>query len=278
MPMMSQHFNLRKTTRRAAVSLCLVAPLVCAPAQAEESVYLDTVRRLTAPEPKPVSVGVPSGFGAARGLVFASVAYTDQDRNTGVADDEDGSIAIGFGFGNPAEAIAVEVTIGITSVSTGAWGDGIFGDSGNMGLKLHRQVTGPASARIAALALGVNNLLSWGETADVPQNVYIAYSQISDLRFGQAILPMNVTLGGGSAISNVDRDPGVFASVGLGLSPDFSAGLGWYGDEWHVGAVYFPHFMPAVSIALTHADATRINSPEGRWIVSLNYAVDHWVK
>lgn len=278
MPMMSQHFSLRNTTQCAALSLCLVASLVGASAQAEEQGYLDTLKRLTAPEPKPVSIGVPSGFGAARGLLFGSVAYTDQDRNTGVADDEDGSIAIGFGLGNPAEAVAVEVTIGITSVSTGAWGDGVFGDSGNLGLKLHRHVAGPASARIATLALGVNNLLSWGETADVPQNVYLVYSQISDLRFGQAVLPMNVTLGGGSAISNVDRDPGVFASVGFGLSPDFSAGLGWYGDEWQIGAVFFPRFMPAASIAVTHADATRINSPEGRWIVSLNYAVDRWVK
>lgn len=243
-----------------------------------EGSYLDLVDLLGQPEPKAVSIGVPSGFGAAKGLMFASVAFTDQDPNTGIQDDVDGSISIGVGLGDPRTGIATEIVIGVTSVSTSLWGDGTFGDEGNIGIKFHRQILGLPSARIASMAFGVGNLAGWGGTKDLPRNIYAAYSQISDVNIGQNFFPVNTTFGLGSAVANVDRDAGFFASMGIGITPDVSAGVSWLGDEVQVGAVYFPRFLSGVSTAFTYADVTHLNSDSGRMILSLSYAFDWWSK
>lgn len=245
---------------------------------ASDAAYLDMIEKLLQPEPKAVSVGIPSGFGASGGLVFASVAYTDQDPNTGVADDDDGSIGLGFGYGNPQAVGAMEVVVGITSVSTSAWGDGVFGDEGNLGVKFHRQVRGLPGAQAASLAVGVGNVVGWGSTQDLPKNNYLAFSQISDVSTGETVIPVNLTLGWGSAISSVDRDPGWFASVGGGITPDLSVAVAWLGDEVQVGAVFFPRFMSGASAAVTYADATHLNSDNGRIIVSVSYAFDGWME
>jgi hypothetical protein len=245
---------------------------------ASDATYMELIEKLLEPEPKAISVGVPSGFGASGGLVFVSAAYTNQDPNTGLANDEDGSIAFGFGYGNPHAEGAVEIVVGITSVSTFAWGDGRFGDEGNLGLKFHRQVQGLPGAQAASLAFGVGNLVGWGSTQDLPKNTYLAFSQISDISAGASIIPVNLTLGWGSAISSVDRDPGWFASVGGGITPDLSVAIAWLGDEVQVGAVFFPRFMSDASAAITYADATHLNSDSGRIIVSVSYAFDRWMK
>ena len=47
-------------------------------------------------------------------------------------------------MGDPRTGIATEIVIGVTSVSTSLWGDGTFGDEGNIGIKFHRQILGLA--------------------------------------------------------------------------------------------------------------------------------------
>lgn len=118
------------------------------------SALLCTVSNLNAQEirePVPVSIGVPSGFGAAGGLVFGSVSYTDSAPNTGNSGDEDGSIGVGFGVGDPTRSFGVEFTVGITSVSSPFWGDGRFADEGNLNIKFHRIVDGLPGASYAAI-------------------------------------------------------------------------------------------------------------------------------
>ncbi|ESW59685.1 MAG: hypothetical protein Q27BPR15_16095 [Rhodobacter sp. CACIA14H1] len=238
--------------------------------------YLVTLESLLKPDPKPISVGVPSGFGASRGLAFASVAYTNADRNTGVAGDDDGSIALGIGLGDPGSGFALEAVIGITSVSTGFWGDGTFGDEGNLALKLHRRVAGLPGADVASLSFGVSNALGWGSTRDLPRSWTVAYSQVSTLQVAGDRLPLNATFGYGTSISAVSREPGAFGSVGIGLTGSLSAGFGWVGDELQIGAVYFPAALPSASLGVTYADATHRHSDRGRVIVSLNMTFDKW--
>lgn len=261
---------------RAAVVAALLAIGTGLPAAAQDSDagYLSALRKFTQTDRKAVSVGVPSGFGTSGGRIFGSIAYTNQDRNTGIADDDDGSMALGLGLGDPQAALGLEVVLGITSVSTSFWGDGTFGDEGNIALKLHRAVPGLFGATSASLSLGVSNLAGWGATQDLPRNYYLAYSQVSDVTLAGQVYPVNTTLGYGSAISGIDREPGGFASVGVGLTEQVSLGLGWLGDELQVGAVYFPSRWKATSIAVTYADATRRNSESGRLIVALSLALD----
>ena len=260
------------------ICLSIVSAIILPGAAFAQQTYLDLIDLIIEPDPKAVSIGVPSGFGASNGLMFASAAYTDQDPNTGIEDDDDGSISFGVGLGDPRSGIATELVFGITSVSTSLWGDGTFGDEGNVGIKFHRQVSGLPSARVASVSLGVGNLTGWGETQDLPRNAYAAYSQLSDVRIGQSTVPLNATVGLGTAVANVDRDPGVFASIGVGVTPDLSVGASWLGDEVQIGAVYFPRFLSGVSTAFTYADASHLNSDNGRMILSISYAFEGWSK
>jgi hypothetical protein len=236
--------------------LCLCAPTV-ASAEADSSL-------------KPVSISVQSGFGAQAGDVFGTVAFTTRDPNTGISGDEDGSIGLGFGLGDPSNGFATEVVIGITSVSTAFWGDGRFADEGNLNLKIHRYVDGLPGARYASIALGVDNLAGWGTTRDYPPNVYFAYSQINDWDIGGRTLPFDVTFGYGSAISGLGREPGGFASVGAGITPELSAGLAWIDDEFNFGVVYFPKIWGYASLAATYADTFDETKGGGRMILSLS--------
>jgi hypothetical protein len=278
MPPKAPHLT-RLLRSLATITLC-IGMLLTAPASAEDagSRYLTALRKFTQPDRKPVSVGVPSGFGASGGTAFGSVAYTNQDRNTGVQDDDDGSIAIGLGLGDPVRSVGVEVVVGITSVSTSFWGDGTFGDEGNVGLKLHRAVSGLPGSTSASLSAGVGNLAGWGSTRELPRNYYTAYSQVNDLTIDGQVYPVNATVGFGSAVSGVDRDPGAFASVGVGVTGQLSMGVGWLGDELQLGAVYFPKHWGAASLSLTYADATRRHSESGRVIVALSLALEPWRK
>jgi hypothetical protein len=219
---------------------------------------------------KPVQIGVQSGFGAQLGDVFGTIAFTNLDPNTGVSGDEDGSIGLGFGLGDPSNGFATEIVIGITSVSTVLWGDGRFADEGNLNLKFHRYVDGFPGARYASLAIGVDNLAGWGTTKDYPANVYLAYSQVSDWEIGGSTLPLDVTLGYGSAVAGLGREPGAFASVGAGITPELSAGLGWIDDEFNFGIVYFPVFWRDVSLGATYADTFDETRGGGRLILSLS--------
>jgi hypothetical protein len=259
----------------APIALCLSLPTA---AQEVDDGYLTALRKFTQPDRKPVSVGVPSGFGASGGRIFGSVAYTNHDRNTGVANDNDGSIAFGIGLGDPTNGLGFELVVGITSVSTAYWGDGNFGDEGNVSIKLHQSIGGLPGATSASIAFGVGNLGGWGSTQDLPRNYYLSYSQVSDMTLAGQVYPFNATLGYGSAISGVDRDPGAFASIGFGLTEQASMGLGWLGDELHIGAVYFPTLWKSASIAVTYADATQRHSEGGRLIVAFSLALEPWRK
>jgi hypothetical protein len=140
-----------------ATALALSATSVIAPTELHAQETLELY---------PVSIGVPSGFGASSGMLFGWVDYTNFDPYTGVEGDDDGSMGLGFGLGDPAETIGLEVSVSITSVSTGWWGDGVFGDEGSLNLKVHRYVPGLAFASYASLSFGLDNIVGWGDETE----------------------------------------------------------------------------------------------------------------
>ena len=220
----------------------------------------------------PVSIGVPSGFGASSGMLFGWVDYTNFDPYTGIEGDDDGSMGLGFGLGDPAETIGLEVSVSITSVSTGWWGDGVFGDEGSLNLKVHRYVPGLAFASYASLSFGLDNIVGWGdETEEYPVNAYVAYSQVSDIQLGNQLLPLDITVGYGSATADFGTEPGAFASLGLGLTPSLSAALSRYGDEMNVGIVIFPQSFDFASVGLSYAWDPEQHSDTARFIISLSF-------
>ena len=214
--------------------------------------YLNELNRLSEYRmPKAGVAGISSGFGAANNAVFSAISYTNHDTQTGGADD-DGSIAFGIGLGDPTEGLAAELTIGITSVSTNYWGDGKFGDEGNISLKVHRQLAAPNFADAASLSVGISNLTGWGGTTELPQNVHMSYSLLN--YFGsydeQAIM---ATFGFGTAVADVETTGSMFYGIGYGSS-DYSVSISSPGRELWLGANWYPRSIKGVSLGVSLAD------------------------
>lgn len=249
---------------------CIIA--ICFPfaaaADDEYGRYARYLGLLTLSDPKPAVANVAGGFGASQGTVFGAVSYTNFDQQTRVKGDDDGSMAFGFGFGDP-HTIAAELTIGITSVSTGWWGDGRFADEGNVSLKLHRHVPALILGQSASMAIGAGNVAGWGATRHNPTNYFVAYSERA--YFGDfEQYGLMYSFGYGTGVSNLETSSDIFYGVGVGYD-DYNVSLSQIGSETHVtGMLFFPK-RPEFGIALTLADALdKIDSR--RMILTLSYA------
>ena len=207
--------------------------------------------------PRAGVASISSGFGASDGQTYIAISYTDRDTQTNGADD-DGSIAIGYGFGDPVNSVGLELTTAITSVSTGLWGDGNFGDEGNLSVKIHKR-TSPIFGSAASAALGASNLTGWGGTREVPTNYSVSYSEINI--FGTYNeYASNFTIGYGTGIAGVERDPGAFLGVGLGRG-DFSGSLAYNGDEFNAGLTYYIPRITGGSLGVMIGD---LDNAQGR--------------
>ena len=255
---------------RNTVAACLCVSLFSLPALADEEYtqytrYLDV---LALSDPKPAVANIAGGFGAAQGTVFAAVSYTNYDLQTQVNGDNDGSIAVGLGFGDPNK-IAAELTIAITSVSTGLWGDGRFADEGNLSVKLHRYVPGLLQGQAASMSVGASNFAGWGATRENPTNYFVAYSERAYFgEFDQYGLMYSV--GYGTGVSNLETTSDVFYGIGIGYD-DYNVSLSQVGSETHItGMLFFPK-RPELAVAITQADAFDVEESR-RIILTVSYA------
>ena len=231
--------------------------------------YQSLLNKLTLSTPKPVVGGIASGFGAGKGTAYASVSYSDYDLQTEVDGDDDGSIMFGMGFGDPTNAIGGEVTVGITSVSTGLWGDGKFADEGNISAKIHKHVA-PRFGDVASISLGASNITGWGATTENPANYFAAYSE--QLTFGQyGEYGLAYTLGYGSGVSDIKTSGDLFFGIGVGYD-NYSGSVSRTGDETTISLTYFAPQINGLAVSVSRADAfDAINSE--RTIITLGYSL-----
>ena len=233
--------------------------------------YLRTLEIITERPPRPAVGSVASGFGAANGVAFGAVSYSDKDLQTNVDGDDDGSIILGIGLGDPSDSVGLEFAIGITSVSTGLWGDGKFADEGNFNVKFHKTVAPKFWGKSASLAIGSSNLTGWGGTLEIPRNNYVVYSEqmlLGDyLQYGVAY-----TVGYGSAVDNGESEQGLFGGLSLARS-DYSSSLSFINDEIHFSATWYMPNVNGLSINYTRADLLNDSGLE-RNIITLGYSFD----
>jgi hypothetical protein len=252
--------------RSIFLAVCLAGSL----AQADSFTdYSSLLHKLTLSEPRASIANIASGFGASAGQAYASVSYSDYDLQTEVEGDDDGSIMFGMGFGDPAVTIGGEVTVAITSVSTGLWGDGKFADEGNVSVKIHKHVSPLLKEGQASIALGASNVTGWGATTDNPVNSYLAYT--AQDRFGEfQEYAFAYTLGYGTAVAGLEDKGDWFLGAAIGYN-DYSMSIANIGSETHISASYFPQIFPGTSVTLSRADVFNENNSE-RFILTLGYA------
>lgn len=215
---------------------------------------------LVAPPPSVSTFGINSGFGLPGGSAFAAGALTDtRDR---VGSDADGSGAIGVGFGDARTSVGADLSVGIISVDPQD-----FGEDGNVNARVFRQLPGLTDGGVSGVAVGVSNGFRWGDAKDIDRNYFISGSTIINLRPNSGYIPLMISAGYGTAIKNIERDPAVFAGVGVGLSARFSASVSWGGDEWLAGVGIRPFLRHNGQVTVGVGDAT--NRLDGRrWIVT----------
>lgn len=196
---------------------------------------------------RPVAIfGIPSGFGAAPGIGFVAIAGTNR-RDRRREGDWDGSLAFGFGFGDPVRGIGVTPIVDVTSVSPYH-----FGSSGKIGVTLSRAVSfGPGWS--GSVGLSLENLIRWGDSSVLDPEASLAVSAVHGLGNG---MPLMLSAGYGTGVSDGGRDDGGFLGVGLGLAPKAAVGLGWYGDEAVGGATFWPGERGNMQISVGIGDMT----------------------
>lgn len=255
------------------MKVCTLATLVtvalCSPSSATEyHQYKSLLNKLTLHSPRPSVANIASGFGAGQGTVYASLSYSDRDLQTDKEGDDDGSIMFGVGFGDPLNGIGAELSVALTSVSTGLWGDGKFADEGNISAKFHKIIV-PTLGDSASVSVGASNIAGWGSTKLNPTNYYVAFSE-SKLLGNYREYGVAYTIGYGSGVSNLETSGDIFAGIGIGYH-DYSGSISKIGNEMHVSVSYYPPKLSGLNVSVTKADlANKLNSE--RLILTLGYS------
>ena len=214
--------------------------------------FKEALDALKAPPPRPSVSMVASGFGASKGDVFAAVSYSDQDLQTNVGGDEDGSIILGFGYEVENSPFKAEFSFGITSVSTSWWGDGKFADEGNVNLKLHKAITPISMGSVASLSFGASNIIGWGGTREMPTNKFISYSEVIGFgTFDQ--YRVAYTMGYGTAVGQGETSGELFGGVALAQS-SLSTSISFIGDEFYLSGTYYPAALKYIAVTYTRGD------------------------
>ncbi|MDV7143105.1 hypothetical protein R3X27_10460 [Tropicimonas sp. TH_r6] len=256
-----------KTTRnpgaggRIARSVALAATFagLASAAGAQQSIsHEEKVRAFS----KNVSLlGIPAATVAPDGLVFAAVAFTD--KRNGVTDDWDGSAAFGFGVGVGDDLFDLQFTAHVTSL------DDDFGDSGFLGVRASKRID--SGGIPTYLGLGVRNIAPWGD-ADVDDD--LAYSgsitSFPVARIGGDVYPLMLTVGAGNKVRDFDREAGVFAGLGIGLTEYFGTSVAYNGDNMDVGASFRLPGLDSVGFNVILNDAFDQDDRQ-RVIFSLNW-------
>lgn len=161
------------------------------------------------------------GIGGARtalgGSLFFSISGSDT-RPTGLR-GLDGSLSFGAGFGDQETSIGGEVAVDITSADPDD-----FGDSGYLNAKVGGRVLRSLGQNY--LAVGAEGMAPWGDAHGQEVNLTLTGTRVTRLGpFANGrFYPVMLTLGYGNHQDH-GIDPGMFAGIGLGLTPNLSISL-----------------------------------------------------
>jgi hypothetical protein len=170
--------------------------------------------------------GIPSSTTLLRGTGFYSLSVAELPGGGNSQTPFDASAAVGYGLllkGYPS----LDIYLGITSVNPkGADGGFGFGEDGNISVK-----STLIDQKNWGLAVGVNNLLSWGEAKKTATNIYVAAS------YAQKFQGVSVTGSAGYG-DHQSRLGNAGAFVGLGAqftNQPYSVGVSYNVDRWLLG-------------------------------------------
>jgi hypothetical protein len=220
------------------------------------------------------SFGVTSGFGLAAGQSFVSVAGVYDADGRGRVNGSgrvDGSATGGIGLGNPIDSVGLEITMSLTSLNPR---DGTLGDSGDVGLKVHKMFP---ELNNLGVALGMSNAGRWGDAKLSKHTTYAVASMDLPARLINGH-PLQASLGVGNGVyrsaksisQNTNKVNG-FASLGTQINMRTAVNASWSGNELNVGMGWMPFNAP-VSLNIGITDVTNRTTEGKGYNFSIGYA------
>lgn len=218
--------------------------------------------------------GTPSAYGAAKGQGFVGVSGIYDFDGQGMSDGNgrvDGSMAVGIGFGDSQNAVGVELMGSLNSVNPS---DGGFGDSGQVGVKVHRLLDAQSGL---AVAVATMDGARWGDAKNSLRSNYIAFTGNLPIKL-IGNYPVSATLGAGngnyrplSAVKSGENTVGAFASIGTQLTERTSISISHLGGRTNIGFGLIPFNAP-VSVMVGLTDIESRSSAGKQMSVNLGYA------
>ncbi len=206
------------------------------------------------PAASPASTaGTPSAYGASSREAFIGGGISIPLESG--RDRVDGSLSAGFGLGDPVKDVGVEVSANISSVSPND-----FGDSGGIGLKLHRYLGDNTS-----VAVGWSNAIKWGDATGAKNTIYGVVTKAFPLQPNNPNnkLPLTVSVGLGSgsfrskgAIESNENGVNLFGSLGLRVAPQVSLVSSWTGNALNAGVSVVPFKKTPLVVNAVVTDVT----------------------
>ncbi len=222
---MFRHKIARKLVRRAGqAALALVLSLSPAVAQ-------DGAPRLV------TLLGIGSAAVAPNRSAFAVLSYSSRSDVGGsfVAAD-DGSAGLGYVLGDAGSGVGLQFGANFTGLGADPNFSGFGpGQSGYFSLQAARLI---GSKVPTFVALSVDHLASWGRANSTPPAVSAMVTLFPTATLGDQSYPLMLTFGIGNHIRNAGNDPGAFAGIGMGLTPNFGASVAWTGETVTIGGTY----------------------------------------
>lgn len=202
----------------------------------------------------PATFGVPSAVPPRSGTAFVGATLvTPRAGIKGLGSD--GDVVAGYNIGNPVDAVSLTFGLALTGLDPP-------GDAGALSLSASRLLrVGGTSATFAGLS--ASNLASWGEAADRPEMYAVYVSHLVGLSTGLTELPLQISFGYGTdSIRTTDGsgrlEEGLFAGIGLGLTPVVSGSVSATATQVNLGAsLSIPRTGASLSLGLLDvADTT----------------------
>ena len=253
----------------ALLAAALLAPASAANAQPrlEDTGLSPDVQRairamINTPATTPgASFGSPVAFGANLGDVFFGIGGTETQPAV-QGQDYDGGAVVGFGLGNANTSIGSEITVGIIGLQEeDNVPDSGFGDSGNVGIKLHTMIGGST-----AFAVGVENLGRWGNAEGTESSHYVALAHAWKLRPSVYENPLTLVTNIGVGDNRFDDfgedDTGVFGSASLFFTRRIAGIVDWTGRQLNAGVSFVPFHSFPLNVTLGAANVTERNDDE----------------
>lgn len=262
-----------KRTAKVAVTGVIAGAAIAASGVASAATYelseatkRQLVALLTAPKAAPgIGIGVPVGFGAQGGQVYASIGGTTTKKTATLKDGLDGAATVGMGFGDSNEFVALEVQANIISLTNNAPGSD-FGEEGSVSVKLSRNI-----GRTSAISVGAEDVTTWGDSlSGTKASGYVAFTTFKALSDNlQNPLTVSFTIGAGTqrfqdVKNNVrDSEAGLFGSLSLAVHRQVSLIAEHNGNYANAGISIVPMRNYPLVVTLSAVNVNEVSAANG---------------